>query len=86
MDAAGAFMDDDKGVGGRSGKCGLLAGAGWRPATLTSCSDRRFIKKKPVGIGPASLLEENVMVGHRKLLPKILVKIGIKVKITIVRK
>jgi hypothetical protein len=53
---------------------------------LTSRSDLALKTKKPVGTGPAGLLEERVMIGHRKLLPRIMVKIGIKVKITIVRK
>jgi hypothetical protein len=53
---------------------------------LTSRSDLALKTSKPVGIGPAGLLEEKVMVAHRKLLQQIMVKIGIKVKITIVRK
>jgi hypothetical protein len=43
-------------------------------------------RKSRPGIGPTGLLEEQVMTHHRKLLPRIVVKIGIKVKITIVRK
>jgi hypothetical protein len=53
---------------------------------LTSRSDLARKTKKPVGTGPAGLLEEQVMLEHRKLLPRIVVKIGVKVKITIVRK
>jgi hypothetical protein len=53
---------------------------------LTSRSDLALKTKKPVGNGPAGLLEESVIFEHRKLLPRILVKIGIKVKIAIVRK
>jgi hypothetical protein len=53
---------------------------------LTSHSVILAKTNKPAGNGPTGLLEELVMVGHRKLLPRIVVKIGIKVKITIVRK
>jgi hypothetical protein len=37
-------------------------------------------------MGPAGLLVETAMLRHLKLLPKIVVKIGVKVKITIIRK
>lgn len=37
-------------------------------------------------MAPTSLLVENEMLRHLKLLQKILVKIGVKVKIIIVRK
>jgi hypothetical protein len=54
---------------------------------LTICSDAACIKKKPVGNEPNRLTRgEIVMVVHRNLLPKILVKIGVKVKITVIRK
>jgi hypothetical protein len=55
-------------------------------ATLTKSSGFGAKKEKPVGNRPGRLTVERGMRKHLKLLPRILVKIGIKVKITIVRK
>jgi len=53
---------------------------------LTNCSGFSATKKKPVGDGPAGLFVENVMHEHLKLLLRIVVKIDVKVKITVVGK
>jgi hypothetical protein len=57
-----------------------------RAPALTNSSGLGVKKKKPVGNGPTGLLVENAMLRHLKLLLKIVVKIGVKVKIIIVRK
>jgi hypothetical protein len=59
----------------------------WPEAILTCYSERPSTIEKPAGRGPASLTKgRNAMEDHRSFLPKIIVKFGIKVKITVIRK
>jgi hypothetical protein len=53
---------------------------------LASHSDFAPKTKKPVGNGPAGLLEEVEMFEALKLLRKIVAKIGAKVRIIIIRR
>jgi hypothetical protein len=70
---------------GRQGNPRLATATPEVPA-LTSHSDLVRKTKKPVGNGPAGLLEEVEMVKALKLLRRIVVKIGVKVKIIIIRR
>jgi hypothetical protein len=57
------------------------------PATINRLFSHALHKEKAGRDGPNRLIPgETVMLQHRNLLPMILVKIGVKVKITIVRK
>jgi hypothetical protein len=59
---------------------------GWRRLALTVRSDVAPRTKKPAKLIPAGLLVENEIMETLKLLHRIVVKISVKVKITVVRK
>jgi len=60
--------------------------SGQRPRELTDPSVFNVRNEKPVGRSPTGSLVETAMLKHLKLLPNIVVKIGVKVKISVIRK